>query len=43
MSVVAIIAGSAELTTIIDWAKKREKEPLMSVWAHSPPEPALVS
>jgi hypothetical protein len=43
MSVVAIIEDPVELAKIIEWAKKQEKEPLLSVCARSPPEPALVS
>lgn len=42
MTVVAIIEDPAELTKIIEWAKKQEQEPLLSVCARSPPELALV-
>jgi hypothetical protein len=42
MSVVAIIEGPAELARIIEWAKQQEQEPLLSVCARAPPEPALV-
>lgn len=42
MSVVAIIEDTAELTKVIEWAKKQEKEPQLSVCARSPPELALV-
>jgi hypothetical protein len=42
MTVVAIIEDPAELAKIIEWAKKQEQEPLLSVCARSPPEPALV-
>jgi len=43
MAVVAVIEDPTELTKIIEWAKKQEQEPLLSVCARSPPEPALVS
>ena len=43
MSVVAVFEDPAELTKIIDWAKKHQRKPLLSVCARSPPEPALVS
>ncbi|OHD78588.1 MAG: hypothetical protein A3J97_11545 [Spirochaetes bacterium RIFOXYC1_FULL_54_7] len=42
MSVVAIIEDPAELTKIIEWAKKQEKEPPLTVCAVSPPELALL-
>lgn len=43
MLVVATIEDPAELTKIIDWAKKQEKKPQLSVCARAPPELALVS
>ena len=43
MAVVAVIEDARELTKIIEWAKKQEKEPLLSVCARSPPEMELVS
>jgi len=43
MTVVAVIEDPAELAKIIEWAKKQEQEPLLSVCARSPPELALVS
>jgi len=42
MSVVAIIEDPAELAKIIEWAKKQEQKPLLSVCARSPPGLALV-
>ena len=41
MSVVAIIENPKELAKIIEWVKKQEQEPLLSVCARSPPVLAL--
>lgn len=40
MTVVAVIEDPVELAKILKWAKKQE--PLLSVYARSPPESALV-
>jgi arginine decarboxylase-like protein len=42
MTVVAIIEDPAELTKIIELAKKQEQGPQLSVCARSPPEQASV-
>jgi hypothetical protein len=42
MTVVAIIEDLAELAKIVEWAKKQEQEPLLSVCARSPPELVMV-
>jgi hypothetical protein len=42
MTVVATIEDPVELDKIIEWAKKQEQKPLLSVCARSPPELALV-
>jgi len=42
MTVAAVIEDPAELAKIIEWAKKQEQEPLLSVCARSPTELALV-
>lgn len=42
MTVVAIIEDPAELAKIIEWAKKQEQKPLLSVCARSPPELLMV-
>ena len=36
-----VIEDPAELAKITEWAKKQEQEPLLSVCARTPPEPAL--
>jgi len=43
MTAVAVIEDPAELSKIIEWARKQEQEPLLYLCARSPPELALVS